>query len=120
MNIFRRVLLDIITLGIFEIVLYCKAKKIANTKNTELIYSKKYKFDINNFVMDLGDIKNIENVSATLSSVQIVLKNVNLINPSLQKKYEIKGMTKSNNSVILIFGDNAKTIAQDINKLLKK
>lgn len=120
MNIFIRILLDIITLGMFEIVLYCKAKKIANTKNTELTYSKKYKFNINDFVKDLGGLENIENVSATLSSIKIVLKNVNLINSNLQKKYEIKGITKSNNSVILIFGDNAKIIAEDINKLLKK
>ena len=120
MNIFGRVLLDIITLGVFEIILCCKAKKIANTKNTELTYSKKYKFDINEFITDLGGAENIKNVFATLSSVKITLKKVNLISADLQKKYEIKGITKSNNSVILIFGDNAKTIAEDINKLLKE
>lgn len=119
MNIFTRILLDILTLGILEIVLHKKAKKIANVKNSELTYSKTYKFNINDFINDLGGINNIENVSATISSVKINLKQINLININLQKKYQIKGITKSNNALILIFGDNAKTIAENIEQLLK-
>ncbi|MBQ6280211.1 MAG: hypothetical protein IJK72_02010 [Mycoplasma sp.] len=119
MNIFTRVLFDIFTFGIFEIILHAKAKKVANIKNSELTYSKTYKFNINNFINDLGGIDNIENVSSTLSSVKINLKKINLIIADLQKKYQIKGITKSNNVLILIFGDNAKTIAENIEKLLK-
>lgn len=118
MNTFLRIVLDVITLGIFEIVLYSKAKKLSKTKNSELTYSKKYKFNINDFANDIGGIDNIENVSYTLSSVKINLKNINLVNLELQKKYPITGITRSFNSMILIFGDNAKTIAEDINKLL--
>ena len=91
MNIFIRVLFDIFTFGIFEIILHAKAKKVANVKNSELTYSKTYKFNI----------------------------NINLIIADLQKKYQIKGITKSNNVLILVFGDNAKTIAENIEKLLK-
>ena len=118
MNTFLRIILDIITLGIFEIIIYSKVKKLSKTKNDELIYSKKYKFKINDFINDLGGINNIENISYTLSSIKINFKNINLVNSELQKKYQIKGITKSINSMILIFGDNAKTIANDINELL--
>ena len=44
---------------------------------------------------------------------------VSNIDNILQKKYQIKGITKSNNVLILVFGDNAKTIAENIEKLLK-
>ena len=63
MNLFVHILLDIITLGIFEIYLHNKAKKVANIKNSELTYSKTYGFKINDFIKDLGGINNIENVS---------------------------------------------------------
>ena len=119
MNLFTRILLDVITLGTFEIYLHNKAKKVANVKNSELTYSKTYGFDINDIINDLGGIDNIENVSATLSSVKINLKNINLVIADLQKKYKIKGITKSNNVLILIFGDNAKAIAENIELSLK-
>lgn len=119
MNLFVHILLDIITLGIFEIYLHNKAKKVADIKNSELTYSKTYGFKINNFIKDLGDINNIENVSSTLSSVKVNLKNINLVIADLQKKYKIKGITKSSNVLILIFGDSAKTIVENIEQLLK-
>ena len=119
MNLFTRILLDVITLCIFEIYLHNKAKNVANVKKTELTYSKICKFNINDFINDLGGINNIENVSSTLSSVKVNLKNINLVITDLQKKYKINGITKSKNVLILIFGDNAKTIAENIEQLLK-
>ena len=88
MNTFLRIILDIITLGIFEIIIYSKVKKLSKAKNDELIYSKKYKFKINDFINDLGGINNIENISYTLSSIKINFKNINLVNSELQKKYQ--------------------------------
>lgn len=120
MNIFVRVLLDIITLGLFEIYIHSKAKMVSKQVNTELMYSKNYKFNINNFVDDVGGINNITSATATLSSLRLGLKDVNLINPDLKSKYKINGLTKSTNAIILVFGDNSKAICNDINKLMTK
>ena len=120
MNIFARVLLDIITLGIFEVYLHSKAKKLSQQVNTELMYSKKYKFNINKFVNDLGGIDNIDSAIATLSSLKLELKDTNLVYPDLKSKYKINGLTKSTKSIILVFGDNSKAICDDINKLIPK
>ena len=120
MNIIARVLLDIITLGIFEVYLHSKAKKLSQQVNTELMYSKKYKFNINKFVNDLGGIDNIDSAIATLSSLKLELKDTNLVNPDLKPKYKINGLTKSTKSIILVFGDNSKAICDDINKLIPK
>lgn len=112
MNKFSYVLCSILTLGIFNLCIRHKAK---NTKtNDTLSFSTKYNFKIVDFINDLGGVKNIKNVSATLSSVSINLADINLINPDLKNKYKIHGLNKSANNLILIFGDNAKQIAQDI------
>ena len=120
MNIFVRVLLDVITLGLFEIYVHSKAKKVSQQVNTELMYSKVYKFNINKFVEDVGGINNITSSTATLSSLKLGLKDVNLVNHDLKSKYKINGLTKSTNSIILVFGDNSKAICDDINKLMSK
>lgn len=120
MNIFVRVLLDVITLGLFEIYVHSKAKKVSQQVNTELMYSKVYKFNINKFVEDVGGINNITSSTATLSSLRLGLKDVNLVNHDLKSKYKINGLTKSTNSIILVFGDNSKAICDDINKLMSK
>lgn len=120
MNIFVRVLLDVITLGLFEIYVHSKAKKVSQQVNTELMYSKVYKFNINKFVEDVGGINNITSSTATLSSLRLGLKNVNLVNHDLKSKYKINGLTKSTSSIILVFGDNSKAICDDINKLMSK
>ena len=118
MNIFVRILADICTLGIFEIVLHQKAKKVSQQVNTRLMYSKKYKFNINKFVDDVGGIDNIVSASSTLSSLRLELKDINLVNPDLKLKYQINGLTKSSKSIILVFGDNSKAICDDIIKLM--
>ena len=120
MNIFVRVLLDVITLGLFEIYVHSKAKKVSQQVNTELMYSKVYKFNINKFIEDVGGINNITSSTATLSSLRLGLKDVNLVNHDLKSKYKINGLTKSTNSIILVFGDNSKAICDDINKLMSK
>ena len=84
------------------------------------MYSKKYKFNINKFVNDLGGVDNIDSVTATLSSLKLELKDTNLVNPDLKSKYKINGLTKSTKSIILVFGDNSKAICDDINKLMPK
>ena len=118
MNIFVRILADIFTLGILEVILHQKAKKVSQQVNTQLMYSKKYKFNIDKFVDDVGGIDNIVSASSTLSSLRLELKDINLVNPDLKSKYKINGLTKSSKSIILVFGDNSKAICDDIIKLM--
>lgn len=113
-------LLNVCTLGFFYLFLKMQAKKIAHQVNTSLTYSQKYHFDIKDFCSDLGDLSNIVKINATLTTLTITVKDINLVNVNLKKKYKIKGFSKNNNTLICIFGDNAKQIALDLNVLMSK
>ena len=117
MSKLKRIIIDICTLGIFEIWLRKKAKKCANQTNKELIYSSKYNFKINDFINDLGGINNIKNINVVISNIKIELIDPNKFNENIKNKYGIKGISKTNNNLIIVIGDNAKAIVDDILKI---
>ena len=120
MNNFVYNFLNIITLGIFSICWKNKAKKVSNKINQELTYEKKYDFNIENFVKDLGGIENFLEVSSTLSTVKISLNDMTKIDSNLKQKYKINGLSKTKNTLFLVFGNNSIAIANDLNKMLSK
>lgn len=120
MNKFVYNFLNIITLGIFSLCLKNKAKKVSNKINQELTYEKKYDFNIENFVKDLGGIENFLEVSSTLSTVKISLNDMTKIDSNLKQKYKINGLSKTKNTLFLVFGNNSIAIANDLNKILSK
>ena len=110
MNKFVYNFLNIITLGIFSLCLKNKAKKVSNKINQELTYEKKYDFNIENFL----------EVSSTLSTVKISLNDMTKIDSNLKQKYKINGLSKTKNTLFLVFGNNSIAIANDLNKMLSK
>jgi phosphotransferase system IIB component len=93
-----------------------KAKQQLTTTNTNLTYATKISFNIDELIDNLGGIDNIIDSSATISSLKIILKNVNVINKDNISKLGAKGIMINNKQVIILFGD----IAMTIDKLLKQ
>ncbi|WEK82806.1 MAG: hypothetical protein L3I91_01535 [Mycoplasma sp.] len=112
------ILLNIVSFGLFYLYVKAKANALVHTVNNELTYSQKYSFSINDFLNDLGGKRNIKNVVNTLSSINLELVDINQVIPNLKSKYKIRGISKTSNKLILLFGDNAKQIASDLKQLL--
>lgn len=110
------IFLLVITFGLFYFYVKSQAKKQSLTHNDNIIITTKYQFDINDLIKDLGTKSNIKEVSSTINSIIIKLNDTNLVNPQLKDIYKIKGINKTANSLILLIGDNAKTIAEDLKK----
>jgi phosphotransferase system IIB component len=103
-----------VTLGIPYFYAKQKAKKIANTVNTQLQVSSKVDFDINELIKALGGVENILDSSATISTLKVNVKDATNLNKDSFKEFKINGFMKNANQIILVFGDNSQTI----NKLL--
>lgn len=112
------ILLNIFSLGAFYLYVKIQAKKLENKVNHHLTYSQQYNFDINDLCLDLGGKENISQINSTLSSVNIELRDMKLVNHNLKTKYKIRGVSKTSERLVLLFGDNAKQIANDLKKIL--
>lgn len=111
------IFLCIVTLGLFYFWVKSQAKKKSLTYNKDLIVTKDYDFKIEDFIKDLGGENNIKEVDSTMNSVIVKLNDLSLVNSNFKNIYKIKGINKSANSLILLIGDNAKTIAEDLKNL---
>ncbi len=112
------VFLMIISFGFFKLYLNKKAKLIAYQKNDKLIVSEKFSFDIENFINDLGGIKNIRSVNSTINNVIVDLEDTTLVKENLKQTYNIRGINRSAHQLILVFGDNASAIANKLKEEL--
>jgi phosphotransferase system IIB component len=111
------IFLIIITFGIFYFYVRNKAKKTSEV-NTKLKYSNVSTFDINELIQKLGDKTNIISSSFTLSTLKIKVKDIKLINKEEFKNFKFKGLMINNDIVIIICGDNAKMLSEQINQFI--
>lgn len=114
----RWVLLNIIGLGIPYIYARNKANKLKNTTNTTLQTSSLIDFDITDLLNALGGKDNIENISTTISTLKVNLKNAQDLSKEQFNKFKINGFMKNQKQIILVFGDNAQAIGNELSKLL--
>ncbi|MDR3163606.1 MAG: hypothetical protein LBT77_00840 [Mycoplasmataceae bacterium] len=114
MNKFFKYILYVLSLGILPLYIKHKAKHQIDVKRQEFIVSKEINFDLNLLVNLFGGLNNIANVSSTMSTVAITLKNEIDIEIKYLKKFGIRSYFKKSNQYILVFGDNAQVIANQI------
>jgi phosphotransferase system IIB component len=110
MKKFKWILLNILTLGILYFYAKHKAKGISTNVNSNLVYSTKVNFNINELVDNLGGIDNITDSSSTLSSLKVSVKDTNIVDKSKFIKLGAKGAMVNSNQVIILFGDNSIAI----------
>ncbi|UVD81982.1 PTS glucose transporter subunit IIB [Mycoplasma iguanae] len=103
--------LTIITLGLIWI--YWINKK--TPKKDYLSTSVKIPFALEKFLELLGSKNNIQNCSFTHNKVRIDLKNTKIVDrEAIQDLKGISGVVLSSNSITIIVGNVAKTIAEKI------
>ena len=106
---FKLKFLNIITFGHIN----RKAKKeIIELKNKN-IHFKQHTIDlpnINQLVNALGDKKNIQTITNTISSITFKVYDQKKINFNELKRIKQKGIINSNNSITLLIGDCAEMI----------
>mgnify|MGYP004447434869 CR=1 FL=1 len=113
------IICSILSFGILPLVVRSKAKKASKEVRNELTSSDKIEFDINDFVTALGGKENIVSVEETMTNVIVKLNDVTKVIVDLKEKFNINGVNKTSNSLILVFGDNAKKISLALNNILK-
>lgn len=96
------------------IALICLTHKRNKVKKQEL---DNYYLTI---VKALGELKNIQDVSATGSRLSVVLKNNSLLDEDLLKSIHITGVVKSSKKITLVVGSLASTYETKIKELLVK
>ena len=113
------IICSILSFGILPLVVRSKAKKAAKEVRNALIVSDKIDFDMNAFLVALGNKENIVNVDATITNVIIKLHDINKVDSQLKEKFKINGINKTSDTLILVFGDNAKKICLALNAMIK-
>ena len=113
------IICSILSFGILPLVVRSKAKKAAKEVRTELTTSDQIDIDLNAFLIALGNKENIASVEATLTNVIVKLNDMSKVDEQLKEKFKINGINKTSNSLILVFGDNAKKIAFALNSMIK-
>ena len=113
------IICSILSFGILPLVVRSKAKKASKEVRTELTTSDQIDIDLNAFLSAIGNKENIVSIEATITNVIIKLKDVGLVDEQLKDKFKINGMNKTSDTLILVFGDNAKKIALALNSMIK-
>ncbi|MDR0740004.1 MAG: PTS transporter subunit EIIB [Mycoplasmataceae bacterium] len=116
MHKFRWIILNIICLSIPYFYAKHKAKKILTSTNNQLKTSDKVEIDIDELLSTLGGKENIVNVSATISTLKVNVKNGLTLNKEQFSKFKINGFMKNKNQIILVFGDNAQAINEQLTR----
>lgn len=119
MNKFKIALFYICTLGIGYFVLKNKAKKQAQTVNTELTVTNEIPIDINKFIELLGSIENIKETNASINNIKVYVNDVEKIQIDQIKKMGAKGVMLSEGCVTVLFGDFSQKLSKEINKMLQ-
>ncbi|WP_033160209.1 hypothetical protein [Mycoplasmoides alvi] len=109
----------IFTFGILFFILKKMAKKQAQVVNDSLIVSNNIPFNIDDFILSLGGLKNIAFCSSTISSIKIKLFDKSLFDEIKFKKFKPKGyMWDAENTLTILFGDFSSALEKFIkNKL---
>lgn len=105
----------IFTFGIGYFILKSKAKKQANSTNDKLITTNKIPFELEDFFSALGGKNNIIKSSATISSIKIIVNNIELIKQDDLEKMGSKGQILSEDAITCLFGDFSQSLNELIN-----
>lgn len=90
-----------------------------NTENV-IKTSTKIPFNIVVFIHALGGKDNIIDVSSTISSVKITLKNIDLVNKEEIKEISQRGILVSENKITILFGDFSETLKNVLQEEINK
>ena len=110
----------ILTLGIGYLIAKNKAKKIANSVNSNLTVSEKVPFEVSEILNAIGGIGNYVSHSATINSIKFEVKDTSLIDRNKIKQMGAKGTMLNEDSVSCLFGDYSKKLADLITQHLAK
>lgn len=111
--------MNILTFGYFKKKVEKKINEINDNKNLALTLDTIDKPNLEQFFSIFGGKKNIEHVSATISTLSITIKNIALIDFKKINLLSKKGFSQNGNNFILLLGDCSQTFANDIKKELK-
>ena len=117
---FLFIFLQVITLGLIWI--YWKQIKVKQYQSeNQLSIAKQISFDCDLLISHLGTITNISQVSASHSKVTINYQQRKLLDLSAIKALKgVSGVFANDRAVTIIVGNQAKLIADEINKQVQK
>lgn len=119
MKKFKIILIYIFTFGIVYFVLKNKAKKRAKIFNKELTLSTKLPFKLDDFLNEIGGMKNIKSLSSTINTIKIQLDDKNKFSDKALDVVKAKGvMWGANNTVTIILGDFSIELEKQIKNLM--
>ncbi|WP_052663474.1 hypothetical protein [[Mycoplasma] testudinis] len=105
----------IFSFGIYYFVLKKRSKKHAQIQKTELTISEKIPFAIADLVKAIGTWDNVKNYTSTINTLKLDIINRQNVDTNELKKVGAKGiMWNGQNSLVLVFGDYAPTIAKEL------
>lgn len=110
----------ICTFGIGYLIAKNKAKKTANVVNDKLIVTEKVPFDINKLIQAIGGETNYVSNNATINSIKIKVKDLNLVDKDTIKKLGAKGTMIGDMEITCLFGDFSKKLSEMINNFFEK
>ena len=76
-----------------------------------------FKYEANKLVEYLGGIKNITNMEVSVSRFKVTLKDTNKVNKEGIQKLGAKGIVEIDNTIKIIFQDDAKKLKKYIEQL---
>ncbi len=116
----KTILLSVFSLGIYKLVVNAKAKKQMQHTNEELKVSLKPIKNLDQVIAHFGGLNNIESVDNSIYGLKVNVKEIKLIDKeNLKQDLKAVGVLISGNKVTLNIGDNAATVAQQLNQALK-
>lgn len=76
-----------------------------------------FKYEANKLVECLGGIKNITHMEVSVSRFKVTVKDPSIVNKDGIKKLGARGIVEIDNTLKIIFGDNAKKLKRYIDEL---
>ncbi|UUD35683.1 PTS transporter subunit EIIB [Mycoplasmopsis caviae] len=118
---FLVVLLTIVTFGFCWVYWRTRNRKELKLKREGTNIKLPSNIKIVELVDNLGGKENIEEVSASISNIKVLIKNKSLVKmEELQSTKFITGIMISTNKISLVVGDYARKLAIELNEYLDK
>lgn len=114
MKKFKYIILIVITLGIYYFVINNKAKKLALSNSNVLLKETKIPFILDDFIIYLGGIENIIEVSSTQNQLSLTINNKDIVDIKKIQSLGIKGIMNNSKGFSLVTGIIAKTLEEKI------
>lgn len=76
-----------------------------------------FKYEANKLVECLGGIKNVVNMEVSVSRFKVTLKDISKVNKEGIQKLGAKGIVEIDNTLKIIFGEDAKKLKKYIDEL---